>query len=46
MVTAGMPEAEDSWREQGQHTDTAFYYTIGKGLFQVPSGKDSERNFT
>lgn len=40
-----MPEAEDLWREQGEHAHTAFY-TMGTGLFQVSSGKDWERNFT
>ena len=39
------PEAENNWREQGEHIATAPCYRIAAGIFAVPSRKNPERNF-
>ena len=45
IVGAGLPEAENHWREWGQHTATAPCYSIAAGLIPVPSERDPEINF-
>ena len=44
-VRAGLLEAENHWREQGEHLATTRCYSITVGPFPEPPRRDPERNY-